>query len=78
MNKKSKIKKKENVELLLISPQGYYKALIPNNIEINNKEKNKNKIKDNLFDSNERLYYNWYKNKNGGEVQNYIKNSKLT
>ena len=78
MNKKSKLKKKENNELLLISPQGYYKAIVPHNMELKNKDKNKDKIKENLFNSNERLYYSWYKNKNEGEISNYIKNSKLT
>lgn len=73
MEKKSKLKKKDNFEFILLSPQGYYKAIVPNK-----KQKNKIIKKDNLFDSNERLYYNWFKNKNGGEIQNYIKKSKLT
>ena len=76
MNRKSKLKKSKNKELILISPQGYYKAIIPKTIKIN--ENKKNKIKENLFDSNERLYYTWYKNKNSGEIDNYIRKSKLT
>ena len=75
LNKNMKLKKNKNKELILISPQGYYKAITPN-ININ---KNKdNKVKENLFESNERLYYSWYKNKNSGEIKNYVKNTKLT
>ena len=75
LNKNMKLKKNKNKELILISPQGYYKAIVPN-ININ---KNKdNKVKENLFESNERLYYSWYKNKNSGEIKNYVKNTKLT
>ena len=75
MNKNTKLKKNKNKELLLISPQGYYKAIMPN-IKIN--KKNENKEKENLFDSNERLYYSWYKNKNRGIIKNYVKKFKLT
>ena len=76
MNRKSKLKKSKNKELILISPQGYYKAIVPKAHKINKIKKNK--IKENLFDSNERLYYTWYKNKNSGEIDNYIRKSKLT
>lgn len=36
------------------------------------------KLKEKLFDSNERLYYTWYKNKNSYDLKNFIKKSKLT
>ena len=61
MNKKTKLKKNKNKELLLISPQGYYKAII-SNIKINKKTESKGK--ENLFASNERLYYSCNKKKN--------------
>ena len=80
LNRKPKLPKKGNKEFLLISHQGYYKAIVPyNNAQnIKMKEKKRSKTNNNLFDSNERLYYTWYKNKNKEEIQNYIKNSKLT
>ena len=77
INKNTKLNKNENKELLLISHQGYYKAIIPFN-EKNKKENKKNRNNDILFDSNERLYYTWYKNKNIGDITNYKKKSKLT
>ena len=47
-----------------------------------NKEKGQKiineKLKEKLFDSNERLYYTWYKNKNSNDLKNFIKKSKLT
>jgi len=47
-----------------------------------NKEKGQKiineKLKEKLFDSNERLYYTWYKNKNSYDLKNFIKKSKLT
>lgn len=77
INKNSKLNKNENKELLLISHQGYYKAIIPFNEKIK-KENKKNRNNDILFDSNERLYYTWYKSKNIGDIANYKKKSKLT
>ncbi len=78
MKKRPKLLKNKNKEFLLISQQGYYKAIFPSN-NIQKIKKNKNQKKsDNLFDSNERLYYTWYKNRNRSEIKNYIKNSKLT
>ena len=78
LNKKSKLSKKENNELLLISHQGYYKAIVPYHVDLKKRQKKKYKTKGNLFDSNERLYYTWYKNQNSGEIKNYIKKNKLT
>ena len=59
--------------------------------EIKNEVINKQKIIDNLrndedniknynkvFDSNERLYYTWFKNKKSKDLNNYSKNLKLT
>ena len=49
--------------------------------EIINKKKigeNDDKINEKIYDSNERLYYTWYKNKNVSNINNFIKNSKLT
>ena len=76
MNKKSRLKKRKNKEMILISQQGYYKAIIPYKMKIDKKKEIK--TMNDLFDSNERLYYSWYKNKNSGELQNYVKKSKLT
>ena len=76
-NKKLKLNKNQNKELLLISHQGYYKAIIPF-YDKNKKEIKRNKTNDALFNSNERLYYTWYKNKNIGDIKNYMKKSKLT
>ena len=48
-----------------------------NNINENNSQeilKNEEKI----FDSNERLYYTWYKNQNSFNINNFVKKSKLT
>ena len=58
--------------------QDISKSTIHDNSSQNKKSKNKSKLYDTLFDSNERLYYLWYKNKNRGEIKNYQKNSKLT
>ena len=76
INKNEKLNKNENKELLLISHQGYYKAIIPSNEK--NKKNKKNRNNNILFDSNERLYYTWFKNKNIGDITNYKKKSKLT
>ena len=59
--------------------------------EIKNEVINKQKIIDNLrndedniknynkvYDSNERLYYTWFKNKKSKDLNNYSKNLKLT
>jgi hypothetical protein len=78
MKKKPKLLKNRNKEFLLISQQGYYKAIVPSNNMQKLKKKKSNKTSDNLFDSNERLYYAWFKNKNRDEIKNYIKNTKLT
>ena len=78
MKKKPKLLKNRNKEFLLISQQGYYKAIVPSNSMQKSKKKKSNKTSDNLFDSNERLYYAWFKNKNRDEINNYIKKSKLT
>ena len=78
LNKKLKLRKKENNELILLSPQGYYKAIVPYHVDLKKIQKNKYKTKDNLFDSNERLYYTWYKNQNSGEIKKYVKKNKLT
>ena len=43
---------------------------------IRNEEKIKNY--EHIYDSNERLYYTWYKNKNEKDINNFRKNSKLT
>ena len=48
-----------------------------NNINENNSQeilKNEEKI----FDSNERLYYTWYKNQNSFNINNFVKKSQLT
>ena len=67
---------KDKKELRLISKQGYYKAFVP--VANNPIVKRKTNSKDDLFNSNERLYYTWYKNKNKGNLENFIKKTKLT
>ena len=32
----------------------------------------------NIYDSNERLYYSWYRNKKKGDINNFVKRTKLT
>ena len=32
----------------------------------------------NTFDSNERLYYSWYRDKKKGDINNFVKKVKLT
>lgn len=78
MNRKSKITNNDSKGLILMPSQDISKSTIHDNSSQNKKAKNKSKLYDTLFDSNERLYYLWYKNKNRGEIKNYQKNSKLT
>ena len=32
----------------------------------------------NIYDSNERLYYSWYRDKKKGDINNFVKKFKLT
>ena len=48
--------------------------IIENVRNVDEKTKNYEKV----FDSNERLYYSWFKNKRAKDINNYRKKSKLT
>ena len=52
------------------------KNIINNIRDINSQERLKKE--EEIFDSNERLYYTWYKNKNSFNINNFVKKSKLT
>jgi hypothetical protein len=48
------------------------------NVSITSENNKKNKkIEEKVFDSNERLYYTWYKN-NSYNINNFVKKAKLT
>ena len=51
--------------------RGYYK-------EKEKETEDFKKIEERVFESNERLYYTWYKNKNSSNINNFVKRAKLT
>ena len=54
--------------------RGYYKEKEKESKTMENFKK----IKEKVFESNERLYYTWYKNKNSSNINNFVKRAKLT
>ena len=60
----------ENIKNEVLNKQ----KIIENVRNINDKTKNYEKV----FDSNERLYYTWFKNQQAKDINNYRKKSKLT
>ena len=84
-NIKNKNNKKEinPIELKLICIREINKSKMLNNLKkdkkINTNMPNSNSNSNsNLFDTNERLYYTWYRDKNKGDIKNFIKKTKLT
>ena len=66
--------KKENpIELRLVSLQE-----IRNNILKHYKTIKKPNIKEDIFNSNERLYYSWFRGKRKGDINNFLRRTKLT
>ena len=75
-NKKreSRNNRKENpIELRLVSLQQIRNSLL-NNLK---KVKKKN-INDDIFNSNERLYYSWFREKRKGDINNFLNRIKMT
>ena len=70
--------RKENNERKNINKKELKDSKIQDFLNKSNLEKNHDKINEKIFDSNERLYYTWYKNKNSSNINNFIKKSKLT
>jgi hypothetical protein len=79
LNRKLKITKIFNKELLLMSRKDYYENIIFNNNKESSNKKGKKEKKDfcNLNDLNERLYFLLYKNKKREKIKNYNQYSKL-
>ena len=88
LNLQKKLNKNENFSVDKIHMRD---ELIKDIEEIKNEVKNKQKIiqkirndeekiknYDKVFDSNQRLYYTWYKNKKENDISNFSKKSKLT
>ena len=88
LNLQKKLNKNENFSVDKIHMRD---ELIKEIEEIKNEVKNKQKIiqkirndeekiknYDKVFDSNQRLYYTWYKNKKENDISNFSKKSKLT
>lgn len=88
LNLQKKLNQRENFSVDKIYIRDELKKEIE---EIKNEVINKQKMIENIrngegrirnyekvFDSNERLYYTWYKNKNENDIKNYSKKSKLT
>ena len=73
--KENKNKKKEpkSIDLRLASTQEINK-----NKYLNKKKEKKNNTNANIYDSNERLYYSWYRDKKKGDINNFLKKKKLT
>jgi len=71
INTRDELKKEiENIKNEVLNKQ----KIIENVRNINDKTKNYEKV----FDSNERLYYTWFKNQQAKNINNYRKKSKLT
>ena len=71
INTRDELKKEiENIKNEVLNKQ----KIIENVRNINDKTKNYEKV----FDSNERLYYTWFKNQQAKDINNYRKKSKLT
>ena len=71
---KNENKESKSVDLRLASKQEI------NRRKFLNKIKNEKKMitTGNTFDSNERLYYSWYRDKKKGDINNFVKKIKLT
>jgi hypothetical protein len=73
-NKRNNINKKnESIGLRLASMKEINKSKLMKNDD----EKKKNSTSS-LFDTNERLYYTWYRELKKGDIKNFIKKTKLT
>ena len=71
INTRDELKKEiEDIKNEVLNKQ----KIIENVRNINDKTKNYEKV----FDSNERLYYTWFKNQQAKDINNYRKKSKLT
>ena len=68
----------KSIELRLASRQEANKSNISSNIS--KKESNEKKLitNGNIYDSNERLYYSWYRDKKKGDINNFRNKIKLT
>jgi len=73
LNKKKKQDPK-SIDLRLVSTQDINKSKFIQKLK---NEKNMN-TNGNIYDSNERLYYSWYRNKKKGDINNFVKRTKLT
>ena len=72
MNKIKNMKKEsKSIELRLASKQDINRSKFIDN-------KKKMITTGNTFDSNERLYYSWYRDKKKGDINNFVKKVKLT
>ena len=71
---KNEKKESKSIELRLASRQEANKS------NISKKENNEKKLitNGNIYNSNERLYYSWYRDKKKGDINNFIKKIKLT
>ena len=74
INKMKNEKDSNSIELRLASTQEINRSRLINN----SKNDNKLKTNGNIYDSNERLYYSWYRNQKKGDINNFKKKSKLT
>ena len=74
MNKKKNEKEYKPVELRLASTQEINKSKYIKYLQ----SKKKLSTNTNIYDSNERLYYSWYRDKNKGNINNFMKKNKLT
>ena len=74
INKTKNEKEDKPIELRLASIQEIKKSKDIKNLQ-SKKKLSKN---GNIYDSNERLYYSWYRDKNKGNINNFVKKSKLT
>ena len=72
--KEEKNNKKENpIQLRLVSIQE-----IKNNFLNNLKFVKKPNVNEDIFNSNERLYYTWFRDKRKGDINNFLRRTKLT
>ena len=74
INKNKNPNENKSIELRLASTQEINRSKFIKSL----KEKKKMNINGNIYDSNERLYYSWYRDKNKGNINNFVKKSKLT
>jgi hypothetical protein len=74
MNRIKDERESKSIELRLASTQEINRSKFINNSKIDKKLKTNG----NIYDSNERLYYSWYRNKKQGDLNNFKKRSKLT